>query len=85
MKKNFLNKWTFPVLIAGALVSKEGMATTGLTFLKETPSSTIDFGRSVVAIITGILNLCSDGENKATLIATQEDINENDLIKYLVF
>ena len=36
-----------------------------------------DWGRSIVGIITGVMELSNDGEDKAQIIATQEETNKN--------
>lgn len=37
---------------------------------------TADLGRSIMGIVEGILKLCGEGESKAQLIATQEEVNK---------
>ena len=38
---------------------------------------TADLGRSIMGIVEGIMKLCGEGESKAQLIATQEEVNKN--------
>ena len=48
------------------------------TFIKPAGAMfAIDLGRSVEGIVEGVINLCSDGDAKAELIATQENVNTN--------
>lgn len=61
------------------LISSSVQATWVLpTDIKPTgPRFSIDLGRSLEGIVEGVINLCSDGDAKAELIATQENVNKN--------
>lgn len=69
------------IFAASLSVSNPGHAVPGIPFLNPldagaSPTFQIDYGRSITGIITGVINLCNDGEQKAQLIATQEETNK---------
>ncbi len=80
MKKNVI------LLIAGSILFTSTFSDASITthagsmpagVPDKAPWTAQDFGRTITGFIVSIMNLCSEGENKAQLIATQEENNQN--------